>query len=206
MSQMSHQQPGSADRRHVATLVALMLVGVALVGLAAGFLLSRTRDDSGSGASAGRTASPAPTTATAPASPLPRPTVRAASEVERGKTSDVGYFLGARSLTDGVHVTFDRVQELTGAAAEKYAREHRMDSSVAARGVLVNVNPRTRDLVLAPDVRVFGGVQLAASSDLEPVPLQRLLDALATRGGRLPLGLTYDRLGYVVKVEEKRFG
>ena len=68
-------------------------------------------------------------------------------------------------------MSFDRVQLLRGDAAEKYAREHGGDSEAARSGLIVNENPRTRDLVLAPDVKVLGGVQLAASSDPEPVPL-----------------------------------
>jgi hypothetical protein len=210
----------SQERRRLLLLAALVLAGVSLVGLGAGYLLSVTDDYRAQ--AAGRTPSPSPSgSASAPAAtspapsrsrstvpsvPAPRRTVRAASQVERGRTTDLGYVLGARSARDGVHVTFDRVQRMTGRQAEDYAISHGLDPSLARlSGVVVNDNPRTRDLVLAPDVKVFGGVRLAASSDLEPVPLQTLLDALPSQGGSLTLGLTYDQLGYVIKVEEKRF-
>ena len=107
---------------------------------------------------------------------------------------------------DGLtHVSFDRVQLLRGDAAEDYAKEHGGDSEAARSGLIVNENPRTRDLVLAPDVKILGGVQLAASSDPEPVPLKTLLDALDSKGSTIPLELGYDKLGYVVQVTEKRY-
>jgi hypothetical protein len=102
-------------------------------------------------------------------------------------------------------VSFDRVQLLRGDAAEKYAKEHGGDSEAARSGLIVNENPRTRDLVLAPDVKILGGVQLAASSDPEQVPLKTLLDALDSKGSSIPLELRYDKLGYVVRVTEKRY-
>ena len=203
---MTDPANGSPDQRRTVILAALVLVAVALVGLGAGYLLSVAEGGS-DGSLARRTPSSSPTKApTSPTATPPRPTVRAASEIERGLTEDLGYVLGARTADDGMHVSFDRVQLLRGDAAETYAREHDLDEESARRGLIVNENPRTRDLVLAPDIQVFGGVQLAASSDLEPVPLQRLLDALDTRGGSLPLELRYDKLGYVVEVREKRFG
>jgi hypothetical protein len=204
MPVMTGAGPRLDEGRRSLLLASLVLVGVALVGLAVGFLLSR-----GGGGAADTTAgtpSTARTTASAPTSPGVRPTVRAASQIERGRTTDIGYLLGARTRTDGLHVTFDRVQLLTGAQAQKYAKDHGIDPQTMRHGVIVNENPRTRDLVLAPDVAVYGGVQLAASTDLERMPLQKLLDALATQGGSIPLVLTYDRLGYVVKVAERPTG
>ena len=188
-------------------LTALLLTAVALVGLGTGFLLNVAEDGGPDGTRARRTGSPSPTpSATPPPGTQARPTVRAASQVERGRTKDLGYLLGARTGEDGlIHVAFDRVQLLKGDAAADYAREHGRDEEDARSGLVVNENPRTRDMVLAPDVRVLGGVQLAASSDLEPVPLQTLLDSLNADGATLPLELRYDKLGYVVEVREKRF-
>ena len=133
--------------------------------------------------------------------------MRADSDVERGRTEDIGYLLGARVGDEGLlHVVFDRVQLLRGDAAAEHARRTGGDPEEARDGLVVNENPRTRDMVLAPDVRVLGGVELAASSDLEPVPVQTLLDAIDREGGSLPLELQYDDLGYVVEVRERRFG
>jgi hypothetical protein len=196
---------GVSQRRNV-LLGVLLFTAVALVGLGTGFLLSLTEGGS-DGTQARRTTSsdPSPSASSATATP-PRPTVRSGSEIERGLTKDIGYFLGASRDPDGLtHVAFDRVQLLKGDAAENYARKHDLDPESARTGLIVNENPRSRDLVLAPDVNVLGGVRLAASSDPEPVPLQRLLDALDDEGDPLPLELRYDKLGYVVEITEKRF-
>ncbi len=187
-------------------LAALLLVAAALVGLLIGFLLSRA--DSGiDGTAAPRTTSSGSSVSSPSASVTPpRPTKASGSEIEKGLTKDLGYFLGASRDPNGLtHVTFDRVQLLRGDAAEKYAEEHGGDSDAARSGLIVNENPRTRDLVLAPDVKILGGVQLAASSDPEAVPLQTLLDALDSKGSTIPLELRYDKLGYVVQVTEKRY-
>lgn len=195
------------SRWHNVLLAALLFTAVALVGLGAGYLLSVAQGRP-EGTPARRTTSSEPTvSASSPTATPARPTVRSGSEIERGRTQDLGYLLGARRAATGLtHVAFDRVQLLRGDAAAKYAREHGMDAEAARSGLVVNENPRSRDLVLAPDVKVFGGVKLAASSDPEPVPLQTLLDALDEQGSSLPLELRFDKLGYVVRVTEKRFG
>ena len=199
--------PGSGvSQRRNLLLAALLLVAAALVGLLIGFLLSRA--DSGiDGAAPPPTTSSDPSASTSSATVTPpRPTGPSGSEIEKGLTKDLGYFLGASRDPDGLtHVSFDRVQLLRGDAAENYAQKHGGDSEAARSGLVVNENPRTRDLVLAPDVKILGGVQLAASSDPEPVPLQTLLDALDSKGGAIPLELRYDKLGYVVQVTEKRY-
>ncbi len=195
---------GVSQRRNL-LLAALLLVAAALVGLLIGFLLSRTEMGSDGTAAPGTTSSGPASTASSPTA-TPRATGPSGSEIEKGLTKDLGYFLGASRSPDGLtHVSFDRVQLLRGNAAEKYAKEHGGDSEAARSGLIVNENPRTRDLVLAPDVKILGGVQLAASSDPEPVPLKTLLDALDSKGSTIPLELRYDKLGYVVQVTEKRF-
>jgi hypothetical protein len=196
---------GVSQRRNL-LLGVLLFTAVALVGLGTGFLLSLTEGGS-DGTQARRTTSsdPSATTTSATVTP-PRPTGPSGSEIEKGLTKDIGYFLGASRDPEGLtHVAFDRVQLLRGDAAEDYARKHDRDPDSARDGLIVNENPRSRDLVLAPDVKVLGGVRLAASSDLEQVPLQTLLDALDAEGDSLPLELRYDKLGYVVEVTEKRF-
>ncbi len=197
---------GVSQRRNV-LLGVLLFTAVALVGLGTGFLLSLTEGGS-DGTQARRTTSSAPSpSGSSPTATPARPTGPSGSEIEKGLTKDIGYFLGASRAADGLtHVAFDRVQLLRGNAAEDYARKHDLDPDSARDGLIVNENPRSRDLVLAPDVKVFGGVRLAASSDPEQVPVQTLLDALDAEGDSLPLELRYDKLGYVVKVTEKRFG
>jgi len=193
-----------SQRRNV-LLAALLLVAAALVGLLIGFLVSRT--ESGiDGTAARRTTSSDPSASASATVTPPRPTGPSGSEIEKGLTKDIGYFLGASRDPEGLtHVSFDRVQLLRGDAAEDYAKEHGGDPEAARGGLIVNENPRTRDLVLAPDVKILGEVQLAASTDPEPVPLKTLLDALDSNGSTIPLELRYDKLGYVVQVTEKRY-
>ncbi len=195
------------SQRHNVLLATLLFAAVALVGLGTGYLLS-VAEGRPDGTHARSTTSSVPsTTAPSPAATPARPTVPSGSEIERGRTQDIGYLLGASRTPDGLtHVAFDRVQLLRGEAAARYAREQGMDVESARSGLVVNENPRSRDLVLAPDVKVFGGVTLAASSDPEPVPLQTLLDALDEEGSSMALELRYDKRGYVVAVTEKRFG
>jgi hypothetical protein len=194
-----------ASRSQTVLLVSLVLGAVAIVGLGTGFLIGIAGSGS-PGPAARRTAvspsSPSPGQPSA-STPAARPTVRAASEVEPGRTADVGYLLGSRQAADGVHVTFDRIQQLAGAAADRYARSHGLSQPSPGGFLLVNENPRTRDLVLAPGVRVVGAARLTGQPEPRPVPLDTLLGALAANGPEMPLDLTYDRLGYVVEVREK---
>jgi hypothetical protein len=189
----------SEDPRRRVAFVAALLVASAVVGLGAGALLGVTGRDgkvTSTPTSTPRTSSPAPT------SPTASPTARAASEIERGTTSDIGHFIGARDENDGTHVTFDRVLLLLGQQARDYAKAHHKKKPKKDGILLVNDNGLTRDLVLAPEVKVLGAQQLAASPTLQPVPLQTLLDLVASHGADLLLDLTYDDLGYVTKVQE----
>ena len=99
-------------------------------------------------------------------------------------------------------MTFDRVLLLMGEDAKAYAKAHNKKKPKKDGVLLVNDNDLTRDLVLAPDVKVQGSRQLAGSPDLQPVPLTTLLDTIASQGSGLLLDLTYDKLGYVTKVQE----
>jgi hypothetical protein len=189
----------SDDPRRRAAFVVAMLVGSAIAGFGAGSVLGLADDGSTIKASPTETSSSSP-------SPSPSPTTsprkRAASEIERGTTSDIGYFVGSRSEKDGTHVTFDRVLLLAGEDAKAYAKAYHKKKPKDDGALLVNDNDLTRDLVLAEDVKVVGTRQLAGSSDPTPVPLETLLDAIASRGPELLLDLTYDKLGYVTKVQE----
>jgi hypothetical protein len=188
------------DPRRLTAVVALVLAAAALVGLGVGFLLS-VAGDGRAGTTVAREPSPltSPTTTSPPAA---RPTTRAASEIERGTTSDIGYFIGAQREGDGTHVTFDRVLLKMGKDARDYARRYHKKKPGPDGILLVNDNDLTRDLVLAPDVSVLGTQSLAGSQDPKPVPLRALLDMVASHGDTLLLDLTYDKLGYVVKVQE----
>jgi hypothetical protein len=180
--------------------VALLLAASAVVGLGFGGVLSWAGDDATVAAS-----DPSdPPASTSSPSPTPSATAskRSASEIERGTTSDVGYFIGASDKGDGTHVTFDRVLLLLGQPARDYAKAHHTKKPRKDGVLLVNDNPLTRDLVLAPDVKVVGAQQLTGSPTPTPVPLQTLLDAVASHGANILLDLTYDKLGYVTKVQE----
>ena len=188
----------SDDSRRRAAFVAAVLVGTAVAGFGTGTLLG-VADDGGPTVDATTTKTSSP-----PASPSPTatPTKRAASEIERGTTSDIGYFLDSRVKNDGTHVTFDRVLLLSGKAATAYAKAHHIKKPKGNDVLLVNDNDLTRDLVLAPDVRVQGAELLAGSTTLQPVTVETLLDTVASQGSQLLLDLTYDDLGYVTKVKE----
>jgi hypothetical protein len=178
----------SDDPRRRAAFVALVLAGAAVVGLGTGSVLGMTDDNPSS-------PSPSPT-------PTPSVTKRAASEIERGTTSDIGYFLKSEDKADGRHVTFDRVLLLSGKEAKAYAKAHHTEKPKKDGVLVVNDNALTRDLVLSPDVRVQGSQQLAGSANPQPVSLQTLLDTVASNGSDLLLDLTYDDLGYVTRVKE----
>jgi hypothetical protein len=191
----------SDDPRRRAAFVAVLLAGTAVVGLGAGSLLGMTDDGSPDVSATPDTSSPSPSPSPTP-SPTPTPTKRAASEIERGTTSDVGFFLASRDKDDGTHVTFDRVLLLSGKSAKAYAKAHHTKAPKKDGVLLVNDNALTRDLVLSPDVKVQGSEQLAGSATMQPVSLQTLLDTVASNGSALLLDLTYDDLGYVTKVKE----
>ena len=188
----------SDDPRRRAAFVAVMLVGSALLGLGAGALLGATDN-------APTTAAAPPVTSSPAVSPSPTAshTKRAASEIERGMKSDIGYVLSSRHENDGTHVTFDRVLLLQGKEAGDYAKAHHEKKPRKDGILLVNDNNLTRDLVLSPDVKVLGAAQLAGSNNATPVSLRTLLDAVASQGAQLLLDLTYDDLGYVTKVKER---
>jgi hypothetical protein len=187
----------SDDPRRRAAFVALLLAGTAVVGLGAGSLLGMTDDGAPVVTAKPETSSPSPSP-----TPTSTPTKRAASEIERGTTSDVGFFLASRDKDDGTHVTFDRVLLLSGKEAKAYAKAHHTKAPKKDGVLLVNDNTLTRDLVLSPDVKVQGSQQLAGSATLQPVSLQTLLDTVGSNGSALLLDLTYDDLGYVTKVKE----
>jgi hypothetical protein len=175
-----------------------LLVASAVVGLGVGSLLSLT----GGGGTVTSPPTSTPGTSSSSPSSTARPSERAASEIERGTTSDIGYFMGARDENDGTHVTFDRVLLKLGKDARKYAKAYHKKPPGPDGTLLVNDNNLTRDLVLAPDVKVLGAQQLAGSPELQRVPLHTLLDRVASHGADLLLDLTYDDLGYVTKVQE----
>jgi hypothetical protein len=188
----------SDDPRRRAAFVAVVLLGAAVAGFGTGTLLGVANDGSTTvDAGTSKTSSPPPSPSTA------NPSKRAASEIERGTTSDIGYFLDSRVKNDGTHVTFDRALLLSGKAAKDYAKAHHTKKPKGNGVLLVNDNDLTRDLVLAPDVTVQGAQLLAGSTTLQPVSLKTLLDTVASQGADLLLDLTYDDLGYVKKVKER---
>ncbi len=194
-------------RSHTAATVALVLAAVAVVGLGTGVLIGVAGRGSPGQFGSDQTPSPSPTSTSVSSTPAAtpstaRPTTRAASEVERGRTTDLGYFLAARQRPDGIHVTFDRAVLYFGSEAEQQAKERGLQSDLRNGRLLVNENDLTRDMVLAPDVRVLGGTELGEGSGNGEVTVPRLLDVVRGRGDQVLLDLRYDRLGYVVEVHE----
>ncbi len=193
-----------SGRSHTAAMVALVLGAVAVVGLGTGFLVGYAGGGQSPPSEPGPATSSRSPAGSSPATTSPaRPTTRADSDVERGRRADLGYFLGASHEADGIHVRFDRALLYVGAEAEEYAEDNGLEESLSDGRLLVNQNPRTRDMVLAPDVKVIGGRDLAGRSKPQETPVQTLLDAVATRGPDILLDLTYDDLGYIVVVREK---
>lgn len=183
-------------------MLGLVFASVAALGVMIGVLLGLAGGGQAPPAQRGPTPHAIQPAADSPTPTSTGPTERADSDVEPGRRNDVGYFLGSTQEGDGVHITFDRVQVLTGADATAHAQKH--DKSPPASGILiVNENPKTRELVLAPDVAVLGGVQLAGSSEPQQIPLETLLASLADKGATTVLDVSYDELGYVTEVREK---
>ena len=177
----------SDDPRRRAAFVAAMLAGSAIAGLGAGSLLSAggRRVHRVEGQPARRR-------------PRPRHPVTfgdnqcpeaAASEIERGTTSDIGYFLGTRSEKDGTHVTFDRVLLLRARTPRPTRRPISKKKPKKDGVLLVNDNDLTRDLVLAPDVKVQGAQPARRiARPGSQCPWQTLLDAVASQGAGAAAG------------------
>lgn len=198
----SRRPPGTGGRirlhRRTVGWTALTLAVVVALGLTTGFLIGLAGNRRG----VGPLPTAAPSNAASTATGAAGPTVRADTDVERGRRDDLGYLLSARREPGGLHVRFDRVQLLEGAEAARYAAANGQDLPPSGM-VIVNENRRTRTVVLHPEVRVFGGAQLAGSTEPERIPLQTLLRALPRDGRRVPLALRYDPLGYVVEIHEQ---
>lgn len=194
----------SDEPRRTGAVIGVVLAASAVVGLGVGLLLGVAGGGGHVDVGAASPSVGTPTTS-APATPTPTTRTRAASQIEKGLTHDIGYLVAARREDDGRHVTFDRVILKTGKAAKAYAKQYHKKPPGPDGVLLVNDNPLTRDLVLSPDVTVMGAMALAGSQEPKPVPLQSLLDAIdATdaNGSNLLLDLTYDKLGYVVRIQE----
>jgi hypothetical protein len=185
-------------------MVAALLIVVAAAGLGIGWLVASL----GGGGSANAGGQPTPSTS-ASTSRTPTPstsaTPKTGSEIEPGRTSDFGYFLLARTRNGVTHITFDRATLLTGKAANDYAKAHKMESPVPNDYLIVNENPKTRDLVLGPKVAVTGTTVMANSSQPVPVSLSTLLTAIKDHGPQMPVNVTYDKRGFVVAVAEHWF-
>ena len=128
------------------------------------------------------------------------------SAVEAGRTSDFGYFTASKTTGGFVHLSFDRADLFTGAAANSYAAKHHMQTPVPNDYVIVNDSRKLRDLVLSPDVKITGIVLLASSLDGKPVPVT-LADFLAKikKDHTIPFTITFDKDLLVTKVDEHFF-
>lgn len=193
--------PGNGGK--IALAVGLLVV-VALLGLGIGWMFAAFGGSGGGSGSATTTPSTSGPASPSTSASTPAATVKG-SEIEAGRTTDFGYFLAARTTNGVTHITFDRAQLLVGKAANDYAKAHHMQTPVPNDYLLVNVNPKTRDLVLGPEVTVTGTTILANSSQPVPVSLQTLLAALPAHGKQMPLDVKYDSRGFVTSVSERFF-
>lgn len=195
------EPPPSGNGGKIALAIGLLFV-VALAGLGIGWLLASFGGGGGGSASPSTSASTSPS-ASASTGTSPKP--MATSQIEAGRTTDFGYFLAAATRGGVTHITFDRAQILVGKAANDYAKAHHMETPVPNDYLLLNVNKKTRDLVLGPEVAVTGTTIMANSTEPVPVSLQTLFDAIKAHGKEMPLDVKYDAHGYVVAVSERFF-
>jgi hypothetical protein len=198
-AQGAAEMPTLDPRQHTAALVALVLGAVAIVGLGTGVLIGWA---GGGGLPESQTSVQA-TSSTATSGPPARAATTTSCRPPGRGTRDLGYFVGAHEEPDGIHATFDRALLYVGADARHEARVYGLQDQVHHGTLLVNQNPKLRDLVLAPRVRICGLQQLASRDRATPVSQQQLLTAVASRGSTILLDLTYDGRGRVVFVEEK---
>ncbi len=204
--------------------VATALLAVATVlGLGTGVVIGAL-DGGGSGESAsavtsptntgtvtGPTATPSPSptanpiTSPTPSTPPGAPTIPADTDLEKGMRTDVGYLVSSQARPDGTHVSFDRVQVRTATSASKSEQKEKKDKGRRPRGntLIINESGRLRDLVLSPEVQVYGRLQLAGRTEAEPIPVAALLAAVPAKGRAVPLDLRYNELGYVIEVRER---
>ena len=189
------------------------LVALLVVGLVGAFAVGRaTRNTGAAVAGAGSSPSASPVvTPSADPSPSPDPSTSVSvpagpvSQVEKGLHQDFGFARATRTVDGWVHVTFDRATLLTGKAANDYAKAHGMESPVPNDYLIVNDNPKLRDLVLAPSVTITGTAHLAGgTSTPQPVTLPAFLAVLATDHG-VPLDVTFDSALRVTAVAEPFF-
>jgi hypothetical protein len=187
-------------RQHTPALVGLVLGAVAIVGLGTGALIGWA---GGSADIPDPTTSVEATRASADHSQAPTPAPPASCHTPAHGSRDLGYFVGARQESTGVHVSFDRALLYAGQDARHEARVLGLRNQLRHGTLLVNQNPQLRDRVLSPRVQVCGLEQLAGRDRPTPVTVQQLLSAVAARGSTVLLDLTYDRQGRVAHVQEK---
>ena len=218
-----------ARRRRVAgPAVALVLaVAVGLAGFETVHVL-RTRSGPAGGvrptpvpAPSASAASPAPVQS--PASPAPEPSASsftgpsASPEPSTAFASDVAdgryiaYVKQVDAGADPATVLFDRAVFLTGDAANRYARDHGLETPVPNDNLIVNDNPLLRLMPLAADVEIdvidyrrcssaCERLDVAAFADLMTMP-KPFADGVHM-GPTAPYWLTI-RGGTVVKIEEQ---
>jgi len=180
---------------HRARLLRRLAIGVALA-FVAGIGLTVFGGGSGSTTTTARTAKATPTatkTARPPATPKPtasvKPTPTATPSPTRqsawdGRSEDFGYLVSVQATTPaGVLVRFDRADFRNGRVR--------------------NQSGRLRTLLLAPEVQVKGGRELAGSDTLTKADLEDLVKLLAESDSPLLTVLGYDEYGRVIRVEER---
>jgi hypothetical protein len=125
--------------------------------------------------------------------------------VEKGLTRDFGFLRSAAVIGGYVHLGFDRATLLTSDEANKYAAAHGMESPVPNDYLIVNADPRLRELVLAPGAVIRGTAHLGGgSTDPRPVTAAALVAALRTDHD-IPVMVTFDKALRVATLTEPFF-
>ena len=128
--------------------------------------------------------------------------VKAGPTVRLRETDEFGLVVEAQQRNEGVHVTVDRVDSLTGAEGERAATERGMDYS--NDHFEVNDNPLTREYVLHPAVEIW----LANPSDVaspKPLTVAEWLSYVNQERDYPPMFHFDVENGLVVAIEEQYF-
>ena len=126
------------------------------------------------------------------------------SAVEPGRKSDFGYVRSIKTAGGVTRIAFDRAELLTGKKAIAYSISKGMGDEVPNDYIVVNDNPKLRELVLAPSAKLYGTGVLRNTTDPTPVTLQEFAKAIA-KYKDIPVNITYDKQLRVVRMAEQFF-
>ncbi len=118
---------------------------------------------------------------------------------------DFGFIQKIYDKDGTTYISFDRATFLTGDAANKAAAEHGYPTPIDNDYLIVNDNPKLRELPLAAAVKVLGSGALGGGQPSPtPVTLQALIAMTASSmGGNVPFHVYFDGNGQVNTIEEQ---